>query len=137
MSLIPKDPPIVTDNASNMEAAAKEAKLTLHLGCFAHSLNLACGSALKLNSVSCLLGRVRRIVSYFHRSALAVTMSKEKQKFLGLPEHKLIQDVQATWNSAVAMIARFLEQQAAVYAALTSKEIRGKDKNVKLNKNSL
>lgn len=45
---LPADPAIVTDNASNMTVAAKEAGLTIHIGCFAHTLNLACGKALKL-----------------------------------------------------------------------------------------
>ena len=61
---LPANPPIVTDNASNMTVAVKEAGLPLHIGCFAHTLNLACGKALKLGNVSKLLARVRRIVSY-------------------------------------------------------------------------
>ena len=51
---------------------------------------------------------------------------KEKQKMLQLPDHKLVTDVQTRWNSALDMVSRFLEQQPAIYSALTSKELRGK-----------
>ena len=61
-------------------------------------------------------------MSYFHLSSVACAVLKEKQKMLSLPEHKLIIDVQTRWNSALDMLTRFLEQQAAVHAALTSKE---------------
>lgn len=118
---LPTSPPIVTDNTYNMAAAATEAGSTLHVGCFVHTLNLACGKALIIGSVSKLMARVRRIVAYFHYSSVASSVLKDKQKNLGVPEHKLIIDVQTRWNSALDMLARFLEQQAPVYAALTSK----------------
>lgn len=126
----PTNPPIVSDNASNMSVAAKEFGTELHVGCFAHTLNLACGKALKLPAVSRLLARLRRIVSFFHRSTTATAILKDKQTLMNVPEHRLIMDVSTRWNSALAMISRFLEQQSAVYAALTSKELRGKEKDV-------
>ncbi|KAK6192358.1 hypothetical protein SNE40_003837 [Patella caerulea] len=98
-----------------MAVAVKEFA-AFHVGCFAHTL--------KINSVSLLLARIRRIMNYFHRSTVAAAVFKEVQ----LPKHKLVIDVQTRWNSALDMTSRFLEQQPAVYAALTSKELRGKEK---------
>ena len=116
--------PIVNDNAANMGTAVQESKLlSPHVGCFAHVLNLACHSALKVNTVSRLLGRVR-IVAFFHRSTTAAALLVKKQKLLQLPEHKLIMDVATRWNSAYDMIERYLEQQAAVMAVLTQSDIR-------------
>lgn len=101
---LPPNPPVVTDNASNITVAAEELGTCLHVGCLAHTLNLACGKA-----VSHLLARMRRVVGYFHRSAVATSILREKQKLLQLPEHKLVIDVATRWNSAVDMISRYLE----------------------------
>lgn len=127
---LPPNPPVVTDNASNMTVAAEELGTCLNVGCLPHTLNLACGKALKITSVSHLLARMRRVVGYFHRSAVATAILKEKQKLLQLPEHKLVIDVATRWNSAVDMISRYLEQQPAIYAALTSKELRKREKDI-------
>ena len=113
-----------------MTVAAEELGTCLHVGCLAHTLNLACGKALKITSVSHLLARMRQVVGYFHRSAVAIAILKEEQKLLQLPEHKLVIDVATRWNSAVDMISRYLEQQPAVYAALTSKELRKREKDI-------
>lgn len=39
-------------------------------------------------------------------------------------------DVATRWNSAEDMISRYLEQQPAIYAALTSKELRKREKDI-------
>ena len=99
-----QDIPIVTDNASNMYTAVKEAKqLGPHVGCFA---------------------RVRRIVAFFHRSSTATALLVQKQKLLQLPQHKLIMDVVTRWNSSYDMVDLYLEQQAAVMAVLTQSDVR-------------
>ncbi|XP_051809325.1 E3 SUMO-protein ligase ZBED1-like [Acanthochromis polyacanthus] len=124
-----KDPVIVTDNASNMSIAADLAKM-MHFKCFAHTLNLASQRALKLPAVQRLLGRVRRITSFFRRSTIASHVLKEKQKLLNLQQHKLQTDVVTRWNSAHDMLQRFLEQQPAVTAALLSNEVRKNEKDI-------
>ncbi|XP_072568141.1 E3 SUMO-protein ligase ZBED1-like isoform X2 [Paramormyrops kingsleyae] len=124
-----KDPVVVTDNASNMTVAAQLAGM-LHVKCFAHAINLASQRALKLPSVARLLGRVRRITSFFRRSTTASHVLQQKQKLLQLPEHKLMTDVVTRWNSAFDMLQRFLEQQPAICAALLSGEVRKTEKDL-------
>ncbi|XP_021345367.1 zinc finger BED domain-containing protein 1-like [Mizuhopecten yessoensis] len=123
---IPKKPyvPLVTDNAANMLVAAREADCKPHIGCYAHTLNLAAQKALKINSVSRILGRVRRVVSFFHRSTTAAAVLKSKTKLLCLKEMKLVQDVSTRWNSAVDMLERYLLLQPAIFAALMCKDIK-------------
>ena len=52
---LPRGVPLVSDNASNMTVAAREFGTELHVGCFAHTLNLGCQRALKIASVARLL----------------------------------------------------------------------------------
>ncbi|XP_028837232.1 zinc finger BED domain-containing protein 1-like [Denticeps clupeoides] len=127
--LVSKDPAIVTDNAANMSVAAELVGM-LHFRCFAHTLNLASQRALKLPAVARLLGRVRRISTFFKRSTTASHVLRQKQKLLELPEYKLMTDVVTRWNSAHDMLERFLEQQPALSAALLSNELRKTEKEV-------
>ncbi|XP_067285697.1 E3 SUMO-protein ligase ZBED1-like [Pseudorasbora parva] len=112
---------LVTDNATNMISAAEIGKFP-HVKCFAHTLNLAAQRALKLPAFSRLLGRVRRISAYFHRSTKAKHLFEENQRVvLKLTSPlKLITDVATRWNSAHDMMERFLQLQAAVHATLLS-----------------
>jgi hypothetical protein len=115
-------PPLVTDNASNMVKAG-ELFGSLHIGCYAHTLNIAVQKCLSVKRASHLLAKIRRIVAYFHRSNIANSVLKEKAEALGLPQHKLIIDVSTRWNSAYDMVSRFLEMQVAVFATLRSKDV--------------
>ena len=57
--------PTVTDNASNMTGAVQYANIAPHIPCFAHTLNLATRRALDIPEVDQLLGRIRKVVSFF------------------------------------------------------------------------
>lgn len=115
---------VVTDNARNMDVAVREAGLGPHIKCLAHTLNLGTQAGLGVPRVSRLLGRVRKVAAFFHRSTTAAAMFVSKQKLLGLPPHKLVMDVCTRWNSSVEMLDRYLEQHAAVTAALICPELR-------------
>ncbi|KAJ8289366.1 hypothetical protein GJAV_G00000470 [Gymnothorax javanicus] len=118
-----KDIVLVTDNAANMVVAAELGHF-VHLKCYAHALNLASQRVLKLPSVARLLGRVRRIAAFFHRSTIAKHQLEENQKLLKIPRHKLKIDCSTRWNSAYEMVSRFLEQQPAITATLLSPLVR-------------
>lgn len=115
---------VLTDNARNMDIAVRDSGFGPHIKCFAHTLNLATQKALQVPRVSRILGRVRRIASFFHRSSTAPAALNAKHDLLGVPKHKLIMDVTTLWNSSYDMLDRYLEQQTAVTAARMSPEVR-------------
>ena len=122
---------VVTDNAPNMVGGVAESGLDPHLGCFAHHLNLAAQKSLESTGLSKVLARVRRIVTYFHRSNLAAHALKQKQVQLqmspSLSKSKmLIMDCKTRWNSTLDMLERYIELEMAVLAALHSPEIKKK-----------
>ncbi|KAI4809002.1 hypothetical protein KUCAC02_017918 [Chaenocephalus aceratus] len=77
-----------------------------------------------VNQVSRLLGKIRRAVSFFHRSTTTAHVLEQKQEMLHLPKHRLINDVATRWNSSYEMVERYLEQQS-VYSALSA--LKNKD----------
>lgn len=112
---------VTTDNARNIVKAVSEAGLGPQIGCFTHTINLASQIGTAFNQVSRLLGRVRKLVSFFHHSTTAAHILQTKQEMLGTKKHKLIHDVPTRRNSSYNMLERYLEQQAPVYSALTEK----------------
>lgn len=84
---------ITSDNASNMDIAARVGGLEPHNRCFAHTLNLASQRVLKTPSMSKLVSRIKQIVAFFHRSTTATAGLKAKQSLINISEHKLIIDV--------------------------------------------
>ena len=116
--------PVTSDGAANMGVACREGNFKPHIKCFAHTINLAAQQALKIPEVQRLIGRIKRIVNFFHKSTTAAHLLTLKQELLQLPKHKLLTEVKTRWNSAYDMIQRYLEQQAAVMAVLVSQEVR-------------
>ena len=88
-----KNPALVTDNARNMILAGVGAQMEPHVRCIVHTLNLASQKALKVDRVSELLVKMRKVVTYFHKSPKATEALREMQMQLHLPHHKLVHDV--------------------------------------------
>lgn len=107
-----------------MILAGVGAEMDTHVRCIAHKLNLASQKSLKLDRVSELLAKVRKVVTFFHRSPKATEVLREMQAQLHLTNHKLIQDVSTRWNSSLDMLEHFWEQQPAVLNTLLSKQIK-------------
>lgn len=125
------NPPIVTDNASNMDKAGIMFKTECHIKCYAHTLNLAVQKSLKVKQVSHILSRMRKIVAFFHQSSVATAKLREQADILQLPAHKLLIDMPTRWNSAYDMVSRFLEKQCAIATVLRMKEIsKFRDKDI-------
>lgn len=80
---------LVSDNAANMLKAGELLGCDLHLGCYAHTLNIAAEKALKVKTVSNMLAKVRRIVAFFHRSAVAANAFKVQADLVGIANKKL------------------------------------------------
>ena len=101
-----------------------------HIGCFAHILNLAAKKAVALNAASRLLGKVRRVVTFFHKSTTAAEFFTQKQAMLNIPQHKLIHDVTTRWNTAHDMLERYVEQQPAIFSAMVDKSVKKSGKDI-------
>ena len=110
---------VVRDNASNMVKAFRDGGYS-DLGCFAHTLQLVIHDAVfSQRSVSETLSLCRRIVGHFKRFPLACAKLKKIQIQLGLPEHRLKQDVTTRWNSTLYMLKSIQEQKMALGAYST------------------
>lgn len=117
----------IHDNAANMNLAMEESKLfnaEKHIGCSAHTLQLAVNGAFsKIPVLQKTIAGVSRLVGHFKRSHKATAALKKKQEDMNIPEHKLIQYCATRWNSVCDMFARILEQRWPVSAVLSDRSI--------------
>ena len=105
---------LLRDNAANITLGA-ELTLLNSEGCFIHTLQLALKDGIfSQRSVKDIIAICRNIVKHFSHSPLACGKLNEIQKELGIPEHKLIQDVTTRWNSTFYMLEQLHEQRRAI-----------------------
>lgn len=72
---------VVTDNAANMSSAITHHLKLRHLPCFAHTLNLVVSDAIKhAASITTIVEKVKKIVTFFHHSAKASDKLSELQE---------------------------------------------------------
>ena len=110
---------VLWDNAANMAKAMQEASLP-SLGCFAHSLQLIVeDGVLSQRAVIDVLAICRNIVGHFKHSAVAYGHLRSIQERLGVPQHRLQQDLRTRWNSALYMVKSVIEQKMSLAAYAT------------------
>ena len=109
---------ITTDNAANMVNAASEHFQWAHTPCAGHTLQLCAKPALEICAVEDVISRVKKVVTFFHRSYKAKEELATKQQQLGLKNHSLIQAVDTRRNSSFQMLQRFNDQAIAISAVL-------------------
>ncbi len=92
----------VVNNASNMKKAMADGGYNCH-GCFAHTLQLVIhDGVLSQQYVQRILVTCRSLVGSGHRW-LAYSKLNKIQATLGIPQHRLKQDVATRWNSTLFM----------------------------------
>lgn len=122
---------VTTDNASNMTKACSLSKeCGVHIGCFAHVINLAAQNANK--TMQDASKAINPVITFFRKSStVGVPVLEEMQKRLGLPQHQLITEVKTRWNSGYLSRQRFLEQRPAIVSAFLDPRL-SKQKEAKL-----
>lgn len=114
---------VLRDNAANMAKAMRDAGLP-SFGCFAHTLQLVVeDGVLAQRAVIDVLSVCRKIVGHFKHSTTAYSHLQAIQEQLGLPKHRLQQDIKTRWNSSFYMIQSILEQKMALAAYSTEKAL--------------
>lgn len=108
---------IVTDNGSNIVAAAQIALPNKQMPCFAHTLNLVTMAAVSHPDVVGIIAKVRSVVKYIKNSVINSDKLRKIQIESNVPEgkvKKMILDVKTRWNSTYYMVERFLELLSVV-----------------------
>ena len=80
------EPIAVTDNAANEVKTFSLLKWE-RISCFGHNLNLAVRAALNVPDMEAILAKCRKLINYFHKSAIATRVLKDKQNQI-FPEKK-------------------------------------------------
>lgn len=111
---------MVTDGAHNIVASVTQLNIR-HIYCFAHMLNLIVKKSLcQTSELENMRSRARKIVAHFKSSSKAKEKLCSIQANMGMPQKKLVQEVETRWNSTYAMLHRLYEQREPLGAALAS-----------------
>ena len=95
---------VITDNGANMVNGIELVDISRG-PCFLHMLQLAIQDGImSQRSVSDMIARSKRVVTYFNHSALACDRLTKIQEDLNLPKKKLIQNVPTRWNSTFYLL---------------------------------
>lgn len=98
---------VVTDTASNNISFANLAGIEW-LGCFAHRLHLSVVHALDSPGLKEVLGRARKMVTFFHRSSKGLEALYQQLEFAQKEKLKPVLDVVTRWTSTAGMINSLL-----------------------------
>ncbi|CAG4968107.1 unnamed protein product [Parnassius apollo] len=118
---------VVSDNASNIVSAITSELNWRHFGCYAHCLNLIVKSGLNVENLQQTITKVKTIVAFYKRSALATEtfVKYQVQQSEAKTAKKLTLSVETQWNSEFHMLQRFAELREAVTATLTLSNFKG------------
>lgn len=61
-----------------------------------------------------MLGKLRSVVTYYHKSNIATVFVQEKQEDLQLPKHRLLMNCKIIRISRNLLVQRLLEQRLAI-----------------------
>lgn len=114
----------VSDNAAN-EKKAFDILKWVRFGCYGHRINLIVRHSLSESAVSRLIGKGRKLVTFFHQSSSVNDLLMGKQKLLMSNEMplKLILDVVTRWNSTYTMLERINKLVPAIVATANDAQI--------------
>ncbi len=102
---------MVTDGAHNIVASVNQLHIR-HIYCYAHMLNLVVKKSLSQTpELESMHTRARKIVGHFKLSTTAKEKLCAMQTSMGMPQMKLIQEVDTQWNSTFTLFQRVYEQR--------------------------
>ena len=112
----------VHDNGANINLAMDLLDTWPDQRCFAHTLQLAISSGLKITAIERMLGAARRLAAHFKRSTVSSEALRQKQIALGSKNDEVLEvivDCATRWNSTLDMLERLLKLRWAIGAVLS------------------
>jgi len=127
---------VVHDQGSNMEAFARLMKAEFgweSTNCAAHRIQLCVEDGLKIDAIAQLLATCRKLVGHFKHSTVATAALADRQKRMGMPVKRVIQDCSTRWNSSYYLLERLVETRWPISAVLSDEKVMKKRSDRKLD----